>query len=345
MTGRLSGNVVLVEDPREANKIYNRGYFGKPQSGGGLELDLTEALLLLEGCKLKVADSGCELSFDALLGIADSAFLDFEIKYLAYRDLRSRGYVVRMAEDGFDFDVYARGDAPHTGGPAHKALAFSERSPLKISDIANHALRLKEGQSLVLAIVDEESDITYYENVKEELSGTFAPSLPGNVCATLLKDRVLVADEGAVLALHRATYGQKVGDRLMLSLVETADLMKRGLLEVVKDGAAMGQDEFENYAELIQSDLRNRLKVYGDLRSTGLIVKTGFKFGTHFRVYRKSMEKEHAPFLIHAMPNDGDTTWPEVSRGIRLAHSVKKNMVFALVGEKMTYFALGRMRP
>src|SRR3989304_2852139 len=48
MAGELSGDRVLVEDPAEGSTLHNRGFFGSPQPGGGLALDLLEAVYLVE---------------------------------------------------------------------------------------------------------------------------------------------------------------------------------------------------------------------------------------------------------------------------------------------------------
>src|SRR5207302_1749319 len=48
MPGELSAGRVVVEDATEASTLYNRGYFGTPRSGGSLELDLLEAVGLVD---------------------------------------------------------------------------------------------------------------------------------------------------------------------------------------------------------------------------------------------------------------------------------------------------------
>jgi tRNA-intron endonuclease len=37
--------------------------------------------------------------------------------------------------------------------------------------------------------------------------------------------------------------------------------------------------------------------------------------------------------------------WPEVSRAVRLAHGVKKSLLFAAAGERVRYVRLERVRP
>jgi len=91
--------------------------------------------------------------------------------------------------------------------------------------------------------------------------------------------------------------------------------------------------------------LRPPPPVYRDLRSRGVVVKTGFKYGTHFRAYEGDPEKIHARYLVHSLPADYRGGWPEVSRAVRLAHGVKKHLVLASCGESIAYVHLERVRP
>ena len=96
----------------------------------------------------------------------------------------------------------------------------------------------------------------------------------------------------------------------------------------------------------IYPDINRRLLVYKDLKHRGLIVKTGFKFGAHFRAYTKAPNLTHAEYLIHVVPVSFQQRWAEISRAIRLAHSVNKEILFAQVTTKtISYFRLGRLRP
>src|SRR5213595_743478 len=91
MPGELSDDHVLVETPAEASALYNRGYFGTPRSGGALELDLLEAVYLVEADRLEVRRGGRRVSARDLYRAAGAAVPSFEIRYLVFRDLRQRG--------------------------------------------------------------------------------------------------------------------------------------------------------------------------------------------------------------------------------------------------------------
>ncbi|MDA8144365.1 MAG: tRNA-intron lyase, partial [Thermoplasmatales archaeon] len=83
-------------------------------------------------------------------------------------------------------------------------------------------------------------------------------------------------------------------------------------------------------------------EVYDDLISRKFIVKTGFKYGSNFRIYSRTIE-EHADFLVHVL--DGPEEWYKISRGIRVAQGVRKEMIFAgKTGDKLEYIKLKRVR-
>ncbi len=83
--------------------------------------------------------------------------------------------------------------------------------------------------------------------------------------------------------------------------------------------------------------------VYEDWRLHGFVLKTGFKFGTHFRLYfpgaspvRANDEWVHSKHVIHCFPRASKLLISEWARAIRVAHSVKKTFVLAIPGEKKT---------
>ncbi len=81
--------------------------------------------------------------------------------------------------------------------------------------------------------------------------------------------------------------------------------------------------------------------VYEDWRLRGYVVKTGFKFGTHFRIYfpgaspvRQEKEWIHSKHVIHVFSRKNKLLISEWARAIRVAHSVKKTFILAIPGKK-----------
>ena len=98
-------------------------------------------------------------------------------------------------------------------------------------------------------------------------------------------------------------------------------------------------------ANSYQQDFEVRYKIYKDLREKGLCVKTGYKFGTHFRAYERDPNRHHAEYLLDAVTKSFKSNWPNISRGVRLAHSVRKLYVIGVVSEKIRYIGIERIRP
>src|SRR5437867_7915537 len=139
MAGELLDDRVIVDDPAEASGVYNRGFFGTPRSVGGLELSLLEAVYLVEGGRLEVRRRGRAMSARELFRAASASMTAFEIRYLVYRDLRARGYVVEARGGPVDFQVYPRGGAPKKTPSKYWVRALSERAVFDLAELLGRA--------------------------------------------------------------------------------------------------------------------------------------------------------------------------------------------------------------
>lgn len=350
MPGELVEDVVIVRDEKEASQVYNKGFYGYPLSGGALELDVLEACYLLETGRMQVLRNQRSLAFSDMIKLSATSCDGFEILYIVYRDLRQRGYVVKPDSGEFDFRVFPRGGTPTTSQTKYWVLAVAERSLFDMTGFLEEMARSERTRKeLLLAIVDEEGDITYYKASRSGPTGHTVGDVASPIEAVLFEDRVLVLEEDRAERLYRnGFYGKKLGKVLQLSLIETAYLMGEDKVTVRTPGSnrKVSLSGLIRKAMKIQPDFELRLRAYGDLRKRGLIVKTGFKYGAHFRVYESDPEKHHAKYLVHAVPEDYKAMWPEISRAVRLAHGVKKDILFCRVSEKdVQYLRFRRVRP
>ena len=80
--------------------------------------------------------------------------------------------------------------------------------------------------------------------------------------------------------------------------------------------------------------------VYKDFRERGYVVISGLKFGVDFAVYRKGPGLEHAPFLVDVIKSDSEISGDELVRAGRLATSVRKRFILALVKDKKISYIL-----
>jgi tRNA-intron endonuclease len=346
----MRGREIIIEDEAEASQIHNKGYFGAPMSGGALKLELIEGIFLSESRKVDVRKNGKRLEFHELLKVANGIYPNFEIKYLVYRDLRLRGYIVKSCLEPLDFRVFPRGGSPAKTPSKYWVSAISERSVFDLKELKKHLAKVMHAKKkLLLAVVDEESDLTYYEARTVKPKGKSKKKRKKMLAQALfLEDRVMVADEKEAIRLYESGYyGKMIGNRLQLSLIETAYLLENGMIEVrnANTGRKIGLESFMKKARKIQSDFNLRLNVFRDLEEKGLVVKTGFKYGSHFRAYTDDPDKTHARYLVHSFLSGHRGMWPEVSRAIRVSHGVKKDILFGMDGKKIEYVALRRVRP
>lgn len=346
----LLEDAMVIEEESEASQIHNKGYFGTPLSGGALKLELIEGIFLSESGKIKVKKNGKRLTFPQLLYVANNIYPNFEIKYLVYRDLRLRGYVVKPCVDPLDFRVFPRGGSPNRSASKYWVSAISERSVFDLKELRKHLSKVMQvRKKLLLALVDEESDLTYYAaRIVKPKGRSRKKRKKLRVHSLFLEDRVMVTDEKEAKELfEEGFYGKMVANRLQLSLIETAYLLEKGEIEVknTKTGRKIGLQSFLRKARKIQPDFGLRLKVFRDLEEKGIVVKTGFKYGSHFRAYAADPHETHAKYLVHAFSAGHRGMWPEVSRAIRISHGVKKEILFGIVGKSIEYVSLKRVRP
>jgi tRNA-intron endonuclease len=330
------------------SELYENSFFGRP-SNSGLELSLVEAAYLLDRSRIRIDSEGNEQDFKSFFQLSSSFEKGFEIKYVVYKDLRERGYYVQPGRP--DFRVYPRGGHPGKIAAEFYVLVISERMSLPLQEIIEAArLAGQVRKKLMIAIVDEESDITFYEAKEKVISGKMDQVVTGGL-ATLLEDRVMLWNPDVSYELHSCGfYGKLIGERLQLSLVESAYLLSKRHIQLVdRYGNYVDLERLMRQARCIEENFDTKFIVYKDLRDRKLVVKTGFKFGTHFRVYKNVANLEsisHSEFLVHTVPSNHIFQPPALSRAVRLANSVKKQMIFGYSdGCEVKYIEIKRLRP
>ncbi len=161
-SGKVVGDRIILEG--ECSEIIEKGYGEKHEEG--YVLSLFEGLYLLEKGKIKLYDEvGNELTFESLLKKGMSSDKLFYLKYVVFRDVRNRGYVIKTGfKFGSHFRVYPRGKKPGEAHTEYVINVIPEEKILEPSDISrmvrlSRAIRTK----LVLAMVDSENDVVYYK--------------------------------------------------------------------------------------------------------------------------------------------------------------------------------------
>ncbi|MFB6296084.1 MAG: tRNA-intron lyase [Halobacteriales archaeon] len=325
-----------------------RGY-GRPLEGNEIALAPIEAAHLLYRGDLDAVDGmGFPAFFESIEAEGTGA------RFLAYADLRSRGFYLAPEREGWvaeprpdaDFVVYERGADP-TGGPvAHRVRAIGERAEVPVASLGD----------VTLAIADEEGSVTYFETAERGIEGATECDPPA-VEGHLLSDRVLIPDPPGEL-YERGFYGQPVGghqegDAIQLSLVEAAFLNREGSLSL--DGESPGEETTSGAVEARGRSAEGehfdrRLTVYVALRREGVVPKTGFKFGADFRTYREVTTVDdlaHSEALVWVLPAGYAFEPRELALYVRLAGGVRKRAVFATVdsGSEVSWLSVDWVTP
>jgi tRNA-intron endonuclease, archaea type len=160
MDAEISDELVIIKDSNAAT-LNNKSHYGKMDQDE-LQLSFLEALLLLEKEKIKVFDNGKKLSFEDMIRLIRKKGL--YNKYLVFRDLRNRGYIVKTGfKYGSEFRLYERGKSPGNGHSDYLVKVETENHQISISDFSSY-VRVAHGvkKNLLMAVVDDEQDITYY---------------------------------------------------------------------------------------------------------------------------------------------------------------------------------------
>jgi len=341
VTGELKNNKVFVEKPKDIGRLFNKSHLGKMLKGEKLQLDLLEAVFLLDETKIKIFCKKKEIDFQKLVRIASKNISHFEIKYLVFKDLRKRGQIIKISKDSkYNFIDYNN---------HFFVIIFSEKNMINLQKIKKILQETEEkNNELWLAIVDEEGDITYYNVKLLDINGDTKKHLFKKSLGIFLNDRVVIFNRLKSEALfEKEFFGKPFGEGLQLSLIEAFYLLDKNFIDIQSvDEKKISKSKLEEILKKHKPDFHLRFVVFKDLKNRGLIVKTGFKFGAHFRAYTNSPDKTHAEYLVHVVDKDFESLCVEISRAIRLAHSVNKEIIFARVnGKNIDYIKFGRLRP
>ena len=161
----LQAGRVVTEHSEDAKALVTKARFGKLLEDGRVELGVYEACFLMQSGRISVIDSrNKSMSFDALYRRLLGNSKDAWIRYVVFCDLRKRGYTVKSAlKFGADFRVYDRNarDDDHA-----RWVLYVVREADKLTwqgFAAKTRVAHSTKKQLLIAVVDDEGDISYWE--------------------------------------------------------------------------------------------------------------------------------------------------------------------------------------
>jgi tRNA-intron endonuclease len=160
--GKLADKGVTVTEQSNIDQLSSRGY-GITENKT-LTLTFYEALYLQDKGMLTVKnEKNTPVNFQTLLHLYQKIDENAWVNYIVYRDLRSRGYVVREGFGiGTEFRVYERGTYGKDSA-TYMILGTQEGKPLNLtmlSDVLQQCQNQKK--ELVIAVINRRGEIVYY---------------------------------------------------------------------------------------------------------------------------------------------------------------------------------------
>ena len=157
---------VITESTDEARNLYNKSAYGQVLEDNRVQLSLQEALYLLEKGKVQIADGRKKaMTSEEFIKKARKVEPNFWIRYCVFKDMRNRGYIIKTAlKFGADFRVYDRGIRPGEDHARWIIFPVHEGETLTWYEFAaKNRVAHSTKKRLMMGIVDDEGDVTYYE--------------------------------------------------------------------------------------------------------------------------------------------------------------------------------------
>jgi len=178
VTGNLISDQACISDKTMIHELDLKG-FGEIENEK-LFLQSFETLYLLYTKRLILKKGKKQIDFDSFMGLCHKIDSEILTKFLIYRDLRNRGYVVKDGFGfGFDFRVYERGQFGEKGA---KFLVFglNEGQQEKMGILQKKIEEITQmGKEPIIAVIERRGEVIYYKinriNFNENKSGLDEP--------------------------------------------------------------------------------------------------------------------------------------------------------------------------
>ena len=166
--------------------------------------------------------------------------------------------------------------------------------------------------------------------------------------AELLDDnRLIIWDIKQARSLYNnGFYGKPLGDPrpredfedpLLLDPVEAQYLVDKKIIKIHKNKKNLNEKKLRKILENNFNDFDKKYRVYKDLRDRGYVVTPGIKYGSDFAVYEDGPGIDHAPYIVQIIDSDEQLSAAEIVKAGRLAATVRKSFILAVVNEEIRY--------
>ncbi len=151
----FAGDKVYIPLSESLKELRERG-FGTLK-GSKVVLSPLETFYLVDKERVRVLERDGERGeFGDIVRRLSKGRPEVWMKYLVYRDLRERGYVVRE-EKKVDFEIFGKGAVRRLVSIVYEGREASIKTLDRLT-----SLGLREKKELLLAVIDRRTDIVYY---------------------------------------------------------------------------------------------------------------------------------------------------------------------------------------
>ena len=160
--GYLGANAkIVIDETRFQDELRTKGFGDKENAE--FVLKSYEALYLFHTKRLKLKNKP-HISFNLLFELLLKHNRNIMSVFLVYRDLRSRGYVVKEGFGfGNDFRVYERGDYEKKAAK-YVVFGINEGTNTTAKEFASAVSQIqKMGKEAVVAVIERRGEVIYYK--------------------------------------------------------------------------------------------------------------------------------------------------------------------------------------
>lgn len=154
--------------------------------------------------------------------------------------------------------------------------------------------------------------------------------------AHLAGDKTVSSSIEAFSLYEKSRFGEKKDSRIEYSPVEALYLISDGKMTVLSGKKPILEETLLKKMKKHDKKIETKLTAYKNLRRKGYILKTALKFGADFRVYEKGIKpgEDHARWVLFVVKENDALSWHEFAAKSRIANSIKKNLLIAIVDEE-----------
>ncbi len=318
MDGTTSGWV--IEGP-STNRLRDKSAIGRPTGDGKLILSAGEIMFCHHYRNIPLPSEDWLSST-----ILENTTLLAE--YAIIEALRVPGNKIVLSNNSDIFDVTSEPETwgirwesdkhPRNNEPIAEVRWFFSNQNLDTVDIIEWSNKVSEKGRIaeVLVVDDELSVVTYRVSIVDPR---------GNIDCENVIDSLLALNDG--ISINQGRIYPLEDWR-----IPQVGIQVEGGIFVDSITCALIDGEFE----------REEVTILTDILSRGLHPRPGFKYGTEWRCYDKTIGEDHAPYLI-TLPSRAPNDWAATCLASRLASGVNKTWLIPVKeNNKWNYLAITR---